>query len=198
MSTFDDLMGQVLNPSRNTDSHLMTMFGIAVGIKAKNILELGVQHGNTSTPLAFAAQLNQGKLTSVDIMPEVQYGVRTYTPPSHAAPYREFVEMDAIEFLEKEAKKGTMYDLVYVDDWHSYPHVKRELELLDQMTTSKSIILLHDLMAHSYPRYNFFEGDKHEFAEGGPTKAVFELDKDKWEWATIPVSEGLTILRKTK
>jgi len=31
---------------------------------------------------------------------------------------------------------------------------------------------------------------------GGPYKALLELDMDKWEYATIPVNHGLTILRK--
>lgn len=194
MSTFDDLMNHVLNPNRNTDKHLMTIFGIALGLKAKNILELGVFRGNTSTPLGFAAQLNKGKLTSVDKKP-----CEDYTPPDHIVPYRDFVQMDAIEFLEKQVKIGNYYDLVYIDDWHAGDHVKKELELLDKLTDNKTIILLHDLMAHTYPEYNFFESvtnPKSEFAHGGPTSAVFGLDKEKWEWSTIPVDEGLTILRK--
>ncbi len=35
-----------------------------------------------------------------------------------------------------------------------------------------------------------------EWGEGGPYRAVEELDKNKWEWMTIPVNHGLTLLRK--
>ena len=90
------------------------------------------------------------------------------------------------------------YDLVYIDDWHEYSHVKRELELIDKLIDNKSIILLHDLMAFTYPVYHQpLEANKDtEWGEGGPTRAVFELNKDHWEWSTIPVNNGLTILRR--
>ena len=53
-------------------------------------------------------------------------------------------------------------------------------------------------MAFTEPQYHLpLESSKGtEWGEGGPTKAVFELDKNKWEWATIPINNGLTILRR--
>ena len=53
-------------------------------------------------------------------------------------------------------------------------------------------------MAFTYPEYHLpLEGLKNsEWGEGGPTRAVFELDPERWEYATIPVNNGLTILRK--
>jgi len=46
--------------------------------------------------------------------------------------------------------------------------------------------------------YNWFKEspDGGEWSQGGPTHAVLELDKNKWEWVTIPFNNGLTILRK--
>jgi hypothetical protein len=91
------------------------------------------------------------------------------------------------------------YDLIYVDDWHSYSHVKRELEEIDRISDEKTIILLHDLMGQNkHPDY-FMPLDWNpadEWGEGGPYRAVEELDKNKWEWMTIPVNHGLTLLRK--
>jgi predicted O-methyltransferase YrrM len=192
MAIIDDLINRTINGEDNSDQHTMSIFGIAVGIKAQNILELGVFEGNTSQPLAFAASLTGGHVTSVD-----NY-LRAQNFPSELDPYRTTVQSDSIKFLKQAAQEGKKYDLIYIDDWHEYSHVKEELSLIDQLITNKSIILLHDLMAFTYPVYHQPLDAKKgtEWGEGGPTRAVFELNKDHWEWSTIPVNNGLTILRR--
>jgi hypothetical protein len=35
-----------------------------------------------------------------------------------------------------------------------------------------------------------------QWLEGGPYRAVAELDPAVWEWATIPANHGMTLLRK--
>ena len=192
MAFIDKLIDRTLNGKGNSDYHTMTIFSIALQIKAKKILELGVYHGATSEPLVWAASLTKGHLTSVD---------NTYSRwdcPEDLTDYRTFVQEDSIKFLKQEVKKGSYYDLVYIDDWHEYSHVKHELMLVEQITDNKSIIILHDLMAFTEPQYHLpLESSKGtEWGEGGPTRAVFELDKNKWEWATIPINNGLTILRQ--
>jgi hypothetical protein len=85
-----------------------------------------------------------------------------------------------------------------VDDWHSYRHVKKQLELLDKLVGPSSIILLHDLMyGNTEPFYHADLTLTHgQWAEGGPYRAVAELDPQFWEWSTLPWNNGLTILRK--
>jgi predicted O-methyltransferase YrrM len=192
MAFIDKLIDRTLNGKGNSDYHTMTIFSIALQIKAKKILELGVYHGATSEPLVWAASLTKGHLTSVD---------NTYSRwdcPEDLINYRTFVQEDSIKFLKQEVKKGSYYDLVYIDDWHEYSHVKHELMLIEQITDNKSVIILHDLMAFTEPQYHLpLESSKGtEWGEGGPTRAIFELDKNKWEWVTIPINNGLTILRQ--
>ena len=108
-----------------------------------------------------------------------------------------FVQKDSIEFLD-EWPKDKRIDVAYVDDWHSYSHVKKQLEILDQLVGPSSIILLHDLMyGNTDPFYHsdltLKEG---QWADGGPYRAVAELNPQFWEWATLPWNNGLTILRK--
>jgi len=88
--------------------------------------------------------------------------------------------------------------LIYVDDWHSYDHVKKELEYIDKLVSPSSVVLLHDLMYANYePHYHTDIACRDgQWANGGPYRAVAELDQNFWEFATIPVSNGLTILRK--
>jgi len=192
-SQYWDLMMQTVKYGQgDSDRHVLTIFGIAMQVHARSILELGVRGGGTTLPLLCAAKEHGGELHSVDIQRQIG------DAPEDLAPYWRFFESDAIAWLELEAKKGAKYDLVYIDDWHSYPHVKRELELIEQMITPSSVILLHDLMyngAHPHYRSDPACTDP-QWAEGGPYRAVAELDTAIWEWSTVPVNHGLTILRK--
>lgn len=183
----------------DSDHHLVTIFGLALQIRAKKMLELGVRWGDTSEPMVCAASILNGHLTAVDIEQT------RWICPDGLKPYYTFVKSEAISFLEKEVEKNAYYDLIYIDDWHAYEHVKKELELVDKLTDKKSIIILHDLMAfgdtNGHPAEYHLPMDSPvggEWSSGGPTRAVFELDKNLWEWATIPINNGLTILRKIK
>ena len=178
------------NPA-DSAQHLVTLFGIALSLRAKNILELGARNGGTTEPLVLAASFTGGHVTSVDC------ATAGWVPVEGMEKHYSFVRADAVHFLS-EAKDR--YDLVFVDDWHACAHVKRELMLLDKLTDKRSVILLHDLMAgDTSPDYfcpNDAKYDGGEWAGGGPFKAVSELDPAVWEWSTIPVNNGLTILRK--
>jgi len=176
------------DPANN--QHAMTFFSIALQIRAKNILELGVRDGGSTFPLLVASQIMNGHLTSIDIEDS-----KCVMPPDLAKHWT-FLKTDALVFLEQNEKK---FDLIYVDDWHSYSHVKKELEFIDKIADKNTVILLHDLMGMSHHPHYFYPKDApadSEWGEGGPFRAVMELDRNKWEWATIPVDHGLTILRK--
>ena len=192
---FNSFFEKTLNPRPlgDSDAHLMTMFSIGLQIKAKKILELGIRYGDSTEPLLAVAVVNQGHLTSVDIAQDVPFKC----PEDYKVNFT-FIQSDAILFLENEVQNNKHYDLIYVDDWHAYEHVKRELELIDSLTDKKSIILLHDLVAFTEPEYHWPVESPvgTEWSQGGPTRAVFELDKLRWEFCTIPFCNGLTILRK--
>ena len=130
---------KALHGDLDSDRHLISIFAMALASKGETYVELGVREGHTSEPLHKAAELNLGKLWSVDVNEPTEY--RPYEPTSHY----EFVKKDSIKFLEEWPKHKKM-DVVFVDDWHSYKHVKRQLELLDECVGPGSVILLHDLM----------------------------------------------------
>lgn len=182
-----------LSPTpRDSDWHLMTLFSLILQNKSKNILELGVRYGDTTEPMIAATSLLGGKITCVDIENTL------WSCPDDLQDIYTFVKSDAIKFLEDAVARNEYYDFIYVDDWHTYPHVKRELELIDQIADEKTIIVLHDLMGSGCaPKYyNPISAKGTEWDEGGPFRAVNELDLTKWEWVTMPVNNGLTILRK--
>ena len=163
-----------------------------MSINAKRILELGVRDGNSTVPWILAARELGGFVDSVDLE------ATSWQCPDLGKDYWKFTQSDAIKFLEDCVANETQYDLIYVDDWHSYAHVKRELELIENMITPSGLVLLHDLMYNnSQPDYHLeLNTTDAQWAEGGPYRAVSELDPTVWEWATIPSNHGMTILRK--
>jgi predicted O-methyltransferase YrrM len=173
----------------DSDWHLMTLFALVLQTRAKNILELGVRYGNTSLPLTMGAYITGGTVEAIDIDPT------EWDIPEMLKPHYEFHQCDAIEYLQTANK---IYDIIYIDDWHTYSHVKTELDLIDRLSDEKTLILLHDLMGNNCTP-NYFQPLSlrgTEWDEGGPFRAVNELNPDKWEWMTIPVNNGLTLLRK--
>jgi predicted O-methyltransferase YrrM len=188
----DVLESKVLVGTGDSDKHLLTLYAIGIGMNAKRILELGVRRGATTVPLLMVANKTGGTLTSVDIEPT------EFTPPDSLKSARwKFVQQDALEFLRNEAPTEP-YDLIYIDDWHAYTHVKNELNEIDRLVSPRSVILVHDLMyGNTCPHYHsdltLHEG---QWADGGPYRAVAELPSQFWEFATLPYNNGLTLLRK--
>jgi predicted O-methyltransferase YrrM len=176
----------------DSDKHLMPLFSIALASGAKNILELGVRNGDTSLPLLMATNLTGGTLHSVDI------NKTSFLPPVELKNNWKFYQSDAIEFLNNWDRNINV-DLVYVDDWHSYEHVKKELELLDTIVSPQTVIILHDLMyGNTCPFYHsdLTTSAGSQWENGGPYRAVAELNPQFWEFSTLPWNNGLTILRK--
>lgn len=182
----------VLNGKGDSDKHLLTLYSIAIGMNAKRILELGVRGGSTTLPLLLAADKNNGTLTSVDIEET------KFTPPSTLNKSNwKFVKSDALSFLKSE-NPTEPYDLIYVDDWHAYEHVKNELAEIDRLVSPRSVVLIHDLMyGNTCPHYHSdITLHTGQWANGGPYRAVAELPSQFWEFSTLPYNNGLTILRK--
>lgn len=182
------IIEKTINGTDDSDGHLLTLFSIAVSSKAKVMLELGVRNGDTTLPLFEAAKINDAFLYSIDIN-DIGF--------VFDEKYWKFIKSDSIEYLKKVSKNDNI-DLVFIDDWHSYEHVKEELEILDKIISPSTIILIHDLMyGNTCPYYHTDLTLKSgQWANGGPYRAVAELDTQFWEFSTLPWCNGLTILRK--
>jgi predicted O-methyltransferase YrrM len=175
----------------DSDQHVLTLYAIAVGMKAKRILELGVRNGDSTRPLLLAAYKNDGTVVSVDIQPTC------YTPPDELQKNWTFIQSDALSFLKNDSPNEP-YDLIFVDDWHAYEHVKQELEEIDRLVSPRTVILIHDLMyGNTCPYYHSdLTLTSGQWANGGPYRAVAELNPQFWEFSTLPYNNGLTLLRK--
>ena len=183
------LIDKAIHGDMDSDSHLISIFAMALASRGKVFVELGVREGHTTEPLYEAAKLVDAHLWSVDLNAPTKYKPNNgnYT----------FVKQDSIKFLEQWPKDKKI-DVAFVDDWHSYLHVKRQLELLDELVGPSSIILMHDLLyGNTDPFYHVdLSYNEGQWASGGPYRAVAELNPQFWEWSTLPWNNGLTILRK--
>jgi predicted O-methyltransferase YrrM len=189
LESISSLLNTTLTGTNDSDQHVMTLFAIAIQTKSRRILELGVRDGTTTLPLLLGASLCDGKLTSVDL------NKTSFSTPPEFEKYHEFIQDNAISFLQKSVDSNKIYDLIFIDDDHNYEHVKKEMEYVTKLMTGSTLVLLHDLMAEGCePNYRY--GNRDGFANGGPYRAIYELDINEYEWATIPVNNGLTILRK--
>jgi len=126
----DNLIEKVVNGNGDSDKHLLTLFSFALSLNAKNILELGVRHGDSTLPLLMATQYTEGHVTSVDI------DETSFIPPPNFKNNWTFVKENALDFLHN-SDKTRPFDLIYVDDWHSYEHVKKEMEYIDALVSLK-------------------------------------------------------------
>ena len=177
----DKFIEKALHGDGDSDRHFITLYAMALASRGKTYVELGVREGHTTEPLHAAARANGGKLWSVDLNQPTEF--QPYVNGFLDMKHYEFVQDDSIHFL-KMWPKDKKIDVVFVDDWHSYPHVKKQLELLDQLVGPSSIILLHDLMyGNTDP---FYHADlSHagpQWDGGGPYRAVAELNPQFWEW----------------
>ena len=186
----DSLIDKALHGTGDTDQHGITLFALACSLRAKNILELGVRGGGTTLPLLIASYINDGKVTSVDL---VDNGFR---PPEMYNLFWNFIVEDALTFLTNNTN---MYDLIYIDDLHASEHVYKELKLISKFITNKTVIVLHDLMhTNAQPNYNTTQYYEGEWEGTGPYGGVLKFinEHPNYEFSTIPVNHGLTILRK--
>lgn len=190
MNILENIIERTLTGNGSSDRHAITFFAIALASFGKRTLELGVEFGGSTLPFLLAAKFNDGLVTSVDI------NDTSFVPPDDLKKHWKFVKSDALAFL-RSLSKEQKFDLIYIDDLHTYPHVREELKLIQDHMTPSTVILLHDLMDYrSEPHYHTDPAQwKGNFAWGGAYRAVAELDSS-WEWATLPWRSGLTLLRK--
>lgn len=193
----DHLIQLVKNNKEDIDEHLLTLFSLVLSMKPRKVIELGVRTARSTYAFLLASEVVNCDVISVDINDPAP----SFSFTSSMASRWKFIKSDALQFLSNEFEKewnSSIGNILYIDDWHSGDHVKREIELVQDFITPDDLILLHDLMyGNSQPNYRSVMSPKDkQWDNGGPYKAVADLDLDLWEYATIPRCHGMTLLRK--
>lgn len=178
----------------------LILFSLIISLKYKNILETGTASGGSAYPLLLGAYLNDGKLTSIDNgnFPVHRDWVKNI-PLEGIEQHDNLIITDSINFLKET---NEIYDFIFIDDWHEYNHVLTQLEIIRErnLISSSGIITMHDTMYGNFePKYREELNSTGEFGNGGVYKAIKDFIKkypDEWEYSTLPVDHGFTILRK--
>ena len=191
---FRNLLSLTNTNAQDIDEHLLTLFSLTVSMKPKTIIEPGARSARSTYAFLLGAREVGSKVISCDIndpQPSIHLSGDLKTRWS-------FYKKDAHEFLENDFPSLYEGGIVYIDDWHTGDHVRKELELIEDHIRPMDIILLHDLMyGNSQPNYKSVESPKDkQWDKGGPYRPISELDLNKWEYMTIPRCNGLTLLRK--
>lgn len=168
----DDELFEAFHATGSINQHLLTLYGLAVGIGARTIAEIGL--GNSTRALRAAAIRTGGVLHSCDVDDE-RYGGLREAQDEH---WRLFLgSSDA--FLDV---LPAPVDFALHDGAHDYFQVKSDLERLLPRMSTFGIVCVHDTqqvdLAHEMLR------------------AVRDAVRDRpVSMTTLPLCNGLTVLR---
>lgn len=169
------------SPSR---CHRPLMFSMALQLHAKNVLELGVLHGESSLALLLGAFVTGGIVHGVDANPR-GFSSR-FRPPNLLSHHWHLHVSDALEYL-RDVPANVTFDLVFLDDLHDYEHVAKEIQLLAPHLHSNSIVLVHDTMMgfdrEAVGATNVFEWDLDlaPFVESKERPFAYMDSQDQWD-----------------
>lgn len=126
--------------------HLPTLYALALGLKAKTVIELGVNTGESTVALLEAVHATDGILTSVDIqeLPNVRPMLTSYGLISRW----DFHKSDDISF-GLTWPKDKKADLIFVDTSHQYAQTKREIEVYEPILRNGGLMVFHDTVSYA-------------------------------------------------
>lgn len=163
----------------NIHEHLLTLYALVTGVRAKTVIELGVSTGQSTVALLEAVHATEGILVSVDI--NEHKNVRSMLAAYGLISRWQFRKVDDITF-GLTWPKDKKADLIFIDTSHRYEHTKREIEVYEPILRQGGIMVFHDTVT-------FADGVMRpikEFLDSHPSYA-FENHKN---------CNGLGIMRK--
>ena len=115
-----------------------------LGQNSKDILELGVLEGVSTTAFSLGLKESGGKMVSVDleILPQAKNKIEAIGANKIVTFWKE-------NDLKFKAKPES-YDLVFIDTTHSFGQTKKELKKFSKCVKPGGLLVLHDLINHHY------------------------------------------------
>lgn len=182
MEFIDNRLEKVKLVPRAMRSYVMTLYELICEIRPENVLEIGVQRGQSTKAILLAmAMIRHGHLTSVDH--KDRSGLLNDIEHKDLEPYWTFVHGNShLEETKNQVLKG--YDILFLDGDHKYDGVKQDWNDYMPMVVPGGLVLMHDVT-------NKNEGVKDLWAEIKYEKFAFN-----WGRAGGGVIPGFGFVRK--
>jgi len=121
-----------------THEHFATFHILNYILKLKKIVEIGVQHGNSSIALLESAIENDGFVTSIDI-DECIEAKKRIKQLGYDTRWK-FIQSDSLKVNWNED-----IDHLFIDGLHTYDQLYKELEKFEPFVKKHGIITIHDI-----------------------------------------------------
>src|SRR4030067_2304146 len=144
MITFNELLKEfeVLHESIGMLPDVKLLHDYVKNNNLKEILELGILHGNSSRTFAVAASEINGHLTSVDIEQTCLDDVLQRLKKDGTENFVTLIEGDSIKFLLKQPDKK--YDCIFIDTNHLFRQTIAEIAVAMLKINENGYLFLHD------------------------------------------------------
>lgn len=180
MSSIEKHYNKIINKDSDIREHLETLKNYSNGVD--DIIEMGVRWGNSTCALIMG---KPKKLTSYDIKFPKLFNLEKWQNMAKEVNV-------SLKFIEADSLKITIEptDLLFIDTYHSYTQLKKELEL--HGNKSKKYIILHDTVT-----FGEIGMDK---KKPGLVQAINEFIEQNSHWKIRQVftnNNGLTVLERS-
>ena len=132
---------------RNVEAYIL--YSLIKEFKIQNILDIGTGNGFSSLICAKALKgidLVKKKIITIDLVDRVNdFKLKKIFSDLDLINYVDFKIGDSHEVLKNNIQEIDKFDLVIIDGYHSYNHVKKELNLIKKFLSRKSIIFFDDI-----------------------------------------------------
>jgi predicted O-methyltransferase YrrM len=128
------------------------LYGFVRAVKPENCLEIGTFEGDGAVAIGKGLRANKlGKLITIDVK---DFGQEAVIDKAGLSEYIEIYKSDSIisEF------KNSSFDMIWIDDGHSYEEATRDLENANRLCMRDGYIIGHDVVSVKTVRraYNDF------------------------------------------
>lgn len=128
--------------------HLPTLYSLAVELKAKVVIELGVRTGESTIPFLEAMQVTEGHLWSVDV--EACESAKKKMKDFGLDSRWTFTMLDDISYGMHVWDRSKKADIIFVDTSHEYRQTEMEINVFEPLLRRGGLMIFHDTV--SFPQ----------------------------------------------
>lgn len=147
MYIMDNRLAGLKSWRRGMQSYTLMLYEFVLEMKPKNVLEIGVQYGQSTKAMLLAMGENRmGQLVSIDHKSRHNILDGEF---EDVKPYWKFIKSSshlpgAVQLATDLLPPGELYDLLFVDGDHTYEGVKADFNDYQHLVKPGGVITFHD------------------------------------------------------